>query len=462
MKFNQFRFVIPFFAIILLNSCVGKNDPIEYSDDASFVSLTLAGNDSVKTAVFTLSGKTIENVDSLPFNTRVDKVRPTFSFKSISVTKGTKIIFPSGDTVSLTGKDTLNFSVQPLRVINYAGNTTSSNDYTLKINVHKVEPELYVWKSLGESLEFQNALHQKTITRNDSLFYFFNDGISAFVSTSKNGMSWKKTSLSNFPVNTSLEDMTLFNGMFYVTQDLNNIYSSSDGLNWVKKAVSEFNFKSLLFDFKSKLWAVVQLNNLTYRFATSSDGKIWEVRAGDLPVNFPMRGFASISMTTRTGKPKVLVLGGYNASDVYVKSNWSSEDGIYWVNFSSNESVGKHSLDSLAPGASILSYDNKLLLFGAVEKNGQMIANYYRQSVDEGMSWQVPNKTYNQIRFGTTTKVPSTERDTIIYTNAPIRSFQSTVIDNSHNIYIIGGKYNTSLLSEVWKGKLNRLSFLRQ
>lgn len=462
MKFNQFRFIIPLFAIILLNSCLGTNDPTTYSDDPSFVSLTLAKNDSVKTAKFTLTNKTIENLDSLPFGTKIDAVYPTFTFKS---TGGTKFFFTKDskpDSVALTGKDTLDLSVQEMRIRNFASDSKAYIYYNLKVNVHKVQPELYVWKSLGETLEVQNVLNQKTIIRNDSLFYYYNDGITAYVNTSINGMTWKKTTLTNFPVNTALDDLFLFNGMFYVTQDGYNIYSSLNGIDWTKKTVSDFKFKSILFNFKNKLWAVVQLNDLNYRFATSSDGSIWEVRAGELPTNFPVRGFASISMTTRTGKPKVLVLGGYNADDLYVKSNWSSEDGSYWVNFSSSESVGKHSLDSLAPGASILSYDNKLLLFGAVGTSEQMRGSYYRQSIDEGMSWQVPDTTFNKIRFGTTSKVPGTERDTVIYTNAPIRSFQSTVIDNSHNIYIVGGKKNTALVPEIWKGKLNRLSFLRQ
>lgn len=460
MKFNQFRLIIPLFAIILLNSCLGTNDPVTYSDDPSFVSLTLAKNDSVKSAKFTLTDKTIENLDSLPFGTKVDSVYPTFTFKSSSEVKFYYTIGSKLDSVTLTGKDTLDLSAQSMSIRNKVNDKEAY--YILKVNVHKVQPELYTWKSLGETLEVQNVLNQKTIIRNDSLFYYYNDGSIAYVNISTNGISWTKTTLTNFPVNTALDDLFLFNGMFYVTQDGYNIYSSLNGTDWTKKTVSDFKFKSILFNFKSKLWAVVQLNDLNYRFATSSDGNIWEVRAGELPTDFPVRGFASISMTTRTGKPKVLVLGGYNASDVYVKSNWSSEDGLYWVNFSSDESVGRHSLDSLAPGASILSYDNKLLLFGAVGTSELMGGDYYRQSIDEGLSWQVPDTTYNRIRFGTTSKVPGTERDTVIYTNAPIRSFQSTVIDNSHNIYIVGGKKNTTLLPEIWKGKLNRLGFLRQ
>jgi len=461
MNFNSFRFVLLFSIIVLLNSCLETTDTTVLSSDASFVSLTLAKNDSVKLAVFTLVGDTIVNLDSLPFNTQVDSVYPTFSFKS---TSGAKLYLgPNEDSVILTGNDTINFSIQPIRIRNCASDKkTYSKDLFIKVNVHKVQPELYVWKNLGETLNPQSANNQKTIMRNDSMFYYLNDGSTANVYISKDGISWNSKIITGFPVNTPIDDMIQFNGKFYVTRDVNNIYSSSNGLNWAKLAVTTFNFKSLLYVFNNKLWAVVQASDLSYHFATSTNGVNWDMLTGALPANFPVRGFASLSFATRTGKPKVLVLGGYSANDEYLKSNFSSEDCKYWINFSSENSIGRHSLDSLAPGSSIISYDNKLLLFGAVEKAGLMTGNYYRQSIDEGLSWQVTDTTYNQIREAYVSKVSGTERDTIMYNNFPVRSFQSVVVNNSSQIFIVGGKSNTKIMLDIWTGKLNRKSFVRQ
>ena len=461
MKLNHFRFILFFITVILLSSCLTTTDPT-LSTDPSFVSLTLSNNDSVKKAVFSLNGKIIENIDSLPYKTPILKVIPAFSFKS---TGGTTLYFSDSpkDTLVITGKDTINFTNQPIRVRNYAADKKTVIEYTLKLNVHQVQPELYVWKSLGNTLDVQNVKFQKTVLRNDSMFYYYNDGTSAYVNISKDAISWSKTTISNFPVNTSLDDMKFFNGKFYLTQDGYNIYSSSDGINWVKKSVSDFTFKSLLFDFQSKLWSVVQSNDLTYHFATTVDGDIWAVLTGDLPTNFPVRGFTSLAFTTRNNFPKVLVLGGYNSSDVFVRSNWSSQDCVYWINFSSDVSLGQHSLDSLAPGASIISYDKKLLLFGAISKNNNTpFGSYYRVSKDEGLSWQVPDTTYNRLRMPIVTKVPGTERDTIINWNYSSRYNQSVVMDKSFHLFIIGGYNGDSYLSEIWKGKLNRLSFLIQ
>jgi len=461
MNFNSFRFILLFSTVVLLNSCLDTTDTTVLSSDASFVSLTLAKNDSVKLAVFTLVGDTIVNLDSLPYNTKVDSVYPTFSFKSVG---RVTLFFPPGsikDSMIITGTDTVNFT-KPIRVRNYATDLVHYKDYYVKVNVHRVQPELYVWKNLGETLSPQSANNQKTIMQNDSMFYYLNDGTTAYLFISKDGSSWNSKNITGFPVNTPIEDLIQFNGKFYVTRDVNNIYSSSNGLNWAKLAVTTFNFKSLLYVFNNKLWAVVQASDLSYHFATSTNGVNWDMLTGELPANFPVRGFASLSFATRTGKPKVLVLGGYSASDEYLKSNFSSEDCKYWINFSSENSIGRHSLDSLAPGSSIISYDNKLLLFGAVEKDGLMTGNYYRQSIDEGMSWQVSDTTYNRIREAYVSKVSGTERDTILYNNLPFRSFQSVVVNNSHQIFIVGGKSNTKMMLDIWTGKLNRKSFVRQ
>jgi len=42
------------------------------------------------------------------------------------------------------------------------------------------------------------------------------------------------------------------------------------------------------------------------------------------------------------------------------------------------------------------------------------------------------------------------------------RNYSSVVVDNSNRIYIVGGKANAAILTDVWTGKLNSLSFIRQ
>ena len=459
MKFNQFRFIIPLFTIILLSSCLGTNTPTTASSDATFVSLTLAGNDSVKLAKFTLNadGLTIVNVDSLPYKTRIDSVYPIFNFKSSS---RALLIFPAEykfkkDSALITGKDTVYFSnlAKLIRVRNYAADG-KQKEYDVKVNVHQVNPDLYVWSKSSDDIDSHNATSQKAIIVNDTIFYYLNNATNAYLYKSTDGKLWSAQTLTNFPANTPLNDMKLLNGKLFFTQNGDKIYSSSNSRNWTAKSSPDYNYKSLLFSLNNKLWAILQSKtDLTYHFASSVDGDTWLV-IGKIPSNFPVSDFASLTFLSRTGQPKVIVTGGVSQANVQLKTNWSTLDGINWIDFSAEN----HSLDTLALGASIISYDNKLLLFGLRSNNSK---SHYKVSRDEGLSWQIPDSTYNYLPKD----FQSRNYQSVVLYKPRTYSKYDTKQQNieSNRIYIIGGKTATSFVkSDVWTGKLNRKNFLLQ
>jgi hypothetical protein len=482
MKFNSFRFLLSLSVIVLLSSCLATNDTTTTtSSDASFVSLTLAGNDSVKTAAFALdaTGKIIENIDSLPFRTRIDSVYPTFSFKStawakLHYTKTTAYKFRK-DSILLTGKDTVDFR-QPMWIRNYATDGIAYKNYDIKVNVHKVHPELYVWNKVTGNLPSINFSSQKAVVFKGQIYYFLNDGANAYLYTSADGYNWSSGSVNGLPANSSLNDITEFNGSLYLSQNGKNIYSSADGINWIK-TVKNYTFKSFLYSLNNNLWAVVKLDNESACRFLTYDGSKWDV--GDtIPANFPVSDFASLSFLNRTGKQRALLIGGVSAQNNQLKNRWSTEDGVYWVDFS----TANHNLDTLAIGSSVISYDNKLLLFGKYTSQNKL---FYKESIDEGLSWQIPNIVYNQIALGTEYKSTKTCKDTVSY-DAVMRYqphiYQSAVVDKNSRIFLIGGfmdnlsasvrqagsqqrsSQNASLTpaADIWTGKLNRKNFLRQ
>ena len=493
MQFNFLKLFLLVLTVSMLSSCLDTTTTTTTtSSDASFVSLTLAGNDSVKTAVFTLdgSGQTIVNIDSLPFRTRIDSVYPTFSFKSSA---GAKLHFTNStgykfrkDSFALSGKDTVDFR-QASWIRNYASNGKNYVNYNIQVNVHKVHPELYIWRKVTDNLTSMSPTSQKAIIFNDTIFYFINDGSTAYKLKSTDGHSWtdinNSTSVVNgFPIASPLNDMIQFNvngkPTLFVSRDGANIYSSTNGTDWTRKSVTAFTFKSLLYVFNGQLWAVVQsVTDATYHFATSSDGDIWSM-IGNIPLNFPVSDFSAITLTTVTGKSKVLVLGGYSTVGALLKNRWSSEDGVYWVDFSTENTT----LDTLAIGSSLISYDKKLLLFGKYNLQNKL---FYKESKDEGLSWQIPNIIYNQIALGKEYKSLKTYKDTVSYDTLmryQPHVYQSAVVDKNSSIFLIGGfldnfivsvkqgtrqrsankNANLSPVTDVWTGKLNRKSFTRQ
>ena len=445
MKFYFLKFICLFCVAVALSGCLNTNDTtVTSSTNPRMTSLTLAGNDSITKAVFSINADsvTIENVDSLPFGTPVNKAIPTFKFVS---TYGA-LLYINGSTTgkALTGKDTIDFTL-PVKIKNYAADNSTTKEYTIKVNVHKVEPKLYVWSLLNGSVGAANPTSQKAIYFNNKLLYFANEAGVTNLYTSINGVSWAHANLSGLPANATMVNTVQFNSKLFYTQDGVKIYSSTDGASWTVADVSaaDYTFKTMLFALNGSVWAITQSKvDLKYRFASSVDGTIWLIQ-NELPVGFPLTDFAAVSFTSRVGgKPKVIVIGGKDANGAILNTNWNTENGTYWVNFNENASHSK-SLDTLALGASLISYDSKLFVFGTKKDN--VAVPQYKVSLDEGLTWKAPDTLYNRL--------PKT------YTQ---RNYSSVVVDNSNRIYIVGGKANAAILTDVWTGKLNSLSFIRQ
>ena len=445
MKFYFLKFICLFCVAVALSGCLNTNDTtVTSSTNPRMTSLTLAGNDSITKAVFSINADsvTIENVDSLPFGTPVNKAIPTFKFVS---TYGA-LLYINGSTTgkALTGKDTIDFTL-PVKIKNYAADNSTTKEYTIKVNVHKVEPKLYVWSLLNGSVGAANPTSQKAIYFNNKLLYFANEAGVTNLYTSINGVSWAHANLSGLPANATMVNTVQFDSKLFYTQDGVKIYSSTDGTSWTVADVSaaDYTFKTMLFALNGSVWAITQSKvDLKYRFASSVDGTIWLIQ-NELPAGFPLTDFAAVSFTSRVGgKPKAIVIGGKDGNGAILNTNWNTENGTYWVNFNENASHSK-SLDTLALGASLISYDSKLFVFGTKKDN--VAVPQYKVSLDEGLTWKAPDTLYNRL--------PKT------YTQ---RNYSSVVVDNSNRIYIVGGKANAAILTDVWTGKLNSLSFIRQ
>ena len=459
MKFNQFKFILFTCIAISFASCdwLSNDTTADPSTDPSFSSLTFAKNDSIpnlNSAVFTLvNDSLIVNLDSLPYQTRIDSVFPAFAFKSSA---GTYLLLRNGVSVGIDGKDTIDFT-QVVKVRNIAADGIAERTYLIKVNVHQANAELYVWAKANNNIYTTGGNdNQKGLLFNDKFFFYVNNGSENSLYTSTTGYTWIPGAVSGMPVNNTLRDMVEFNGKLYLSNVGNKIYSTSNGNTWVSSdyTVQNSNLVSFLFALNGKLWALTQAkSDLIYYFASSTNGADW-VLGEKAPVNFPVRDFAALSFSTRNGKPKANVLGGYNAQGTLLKNSWSTEDGKYWVDFSEEN----RTMDKLAAGASVIAYDNKLFLFGL--RNDTTNVSHYRVSKDEGFSWQVPDSTYN---FLPTTFPARAYQSVVVFKPRPYNKLDSKLqIEESNRIFIMGGKSGSTVYSDVWTGKLNRKSFLVQ
>jgi len=464
MKFNPFKLIFFLSFVILLSSCLGTTATTEPSTDPGFVSLKFAANDSIpflSTAVFSLDGNIITNVDSLPYKTRIDSVYPTFGFISSA---GAKYYIPATgykyknkkDSAFITGKDTIDFR-QAVRIRNYAADAIHYKEYTVKVNVHQVDPELYNWELVKGNLNAVNSVSQKAILLNDKFCYYQNDGTTITLNTSIDGYNWSTVSVTGLPANAGLTTMLQLNGKLFLLQN-GSMYSSVDGQTWTNHACTPVNYtyKTLLVTLNDSLRAVVQSADQSLRFAGSKDGLTWLINTKvAVPANFPISDFASVTFNAPTGKARALVLQGSLITGA-THSIWSTEDGSYWLNFG-NEN---HTLDTLSTGPSIISYDSKLFVFGTRNDN---ISTFYKVSTDEGLSWKKldPKKNILPAEYS-----PRTYQSVVVFKPLALKGIQpdglKQQILQSNRIFIIGGKSGSTSYSDVWTGKLNRKNFLRQ
>ena len=486
MKQVSFRFFFYSALAILFTSCSWLNsDETVQSSDPAFYSLKFAKNDSVpglSTASFkvvydpvSIDGKqydsVIVNVDSLPFNTNIKKVIPTFTWNSSGgayLITNDSITGLINDTIAITGTDTVNFN-RVVLVKNFAASGDVSRVYAMKVNVHKVEPDEYVWKKVTDDIYSHSGSVQKAVYFKNKIFFYVASSVRNYLYTSTDTKTWENKSdqISGLPINSLLRNMVEFNGKLYVLSEDDKVYSTADGYNWTgvngDLSASGYLFQGLLYSFQNKIWAIVKATaDNTYRFANSSDGVNWIIY-GQIPAKFPVGDFTALSFTARNKQSKVLVAGGYSTTGMIQKNVWSSENGSYWVDFSTeNTSFGNRS------GVSIINYNNKLLLFGGVTEDGYLADSTYLESLDDGLSWGVPDTTYNYLRERHI-MIKNGVADTT-YTYYDSRAYQSVIqIAKSNSvgttdyyIYLIGGvnPRGPKIYKDVWVGKLNKLSFL--
>ena len=322
-------------ALFMLNSCLDKEyTTVETSDNATVLSLTFDENDSIPhldEAEFIIDNDNnlIYNKDSLPYQTRIDSVFPSFTFVS---TAGAALIV-DGDTVYLTGNDTVDFTVQPVKLINYASDGIHFKEYDIYVNVHQVEPELFVWTQLCEAVYQHEGSSQKALQKDGAFYVLVSSGLKNNLYVSEDASQWQAHAVEGLPQNMDFRQALVFNGKFYVASE-GKLYASDDASVWNETSHSDYEFVNLLYVFNDELWAVVRnVQTGAITFAGSRDAQIW-MEGVALPEKFPISDYAAFTFESRTGKAKAMVMGGITAEGVVCNTRWCTEDGSLWVDYS--------------------------------------------------------------------------------------------------------------------------------
>ena len=436
--------------VVMATSCSKDDTVVTTRDDYCYIKSVVLGTVKRKTKTLNTSfqgstyemtinlrDNTIENRDSLPYGSLLDRVLATISFDGSTLAYRTKgsdegwTAYNATDSLDLT---------KPLELYLTSNDNQSSRTYTLKVNVHKQEGDSLYWKQCEKEVEALNGMSEKkAFTLNDKLFVLGQKGsgtVLAERSSIEAQGSWEETA-TDLPATADLQTLRQQEDKFYISTTDGKILTSTDAKEW-QQVGTTIPAGLTLVEKTERLYYILSEGKLL----RSEDATNWEEEPLDAEATLlPATGIRALSVEQANGNSRIVMVGQREGSDNAVVWNkmWNGsepETGASWIYFplSPDNTSPCPRLDHL----NLLPYDGKCIAFGgaSVDKSRKALDAVYI-SQDYGITWRHDG----ELRMPTELK--GTE-DCI-----------TSTVDKNNFIWIITN-------AQVWRGRLNRLGFAQQ
>lgn len=373
--------------------------------------------------------KEIYNVDSLKYGTRVDKVVSYLSCSGVpfryDAALGSYAYFSSTDSVDFTS---------PVNVCITSSDGTYNNYYTIKLNVHKVDPDLMVW-DLFTGAALDNMSPVKIFEKGGEIYVFGTDDAGnavVAVAADAEASAWNRITLSA-PAQCDLSSLQLFGDKFYMLAS-GDVYESGDAQAWVSASAGN-SFVSLfaVSDGGTKMWAATA-DNIFY----TTDGVTF-LQSEPLSGDFPVYGCSSVNSTLSTNAAitRTILMGFTDkekSGEVQVWSRLSNSGEWYKYEFGDN----KYTCPPFK-GLVVVGYDKAMYAFGGAAVIGDeevLPFNKFYISHDNGVVWK-----------------PCTDYAVSLPAELKGRDvpFAATVSQDNYMWIAVPGA--------AWRGRINRLGF---
>lgn len=420
----------------VMSSCLGNDEPVEYSPNALVQSFALDKVLGVN-YLFTidqLSGK-IYNQDSLPVgsDTIIDRILitdlTTLGLVTIRNHDGTAdSLFNISDSVNLVGT-----MEKPFKFKVWAPNAIVTKNYEIEVRVHQQQPDSLDWGKSALAINYAPTIQgkQKSIIFANQIFVY-SEGHPVYFTSLADGKNWNHTTVNGLP-NTNLTSLVVFMGKLFATVGgSTESYSSTDGVNWVKSTLGA-DIVTFISPINNTLTAIKQFNEtnkigskqLVERFCTT-EGSTWTV--GDIvPENFPQNNISAALYKNAIGVENLMIVGNtiHTSENDTATVAWGYMEGQEWSELSTES---KYSCPKFED-PSIIYYGGSFYIFG------KSFTNFYKSVA--GIVWKEETANF---------MFPESIRDK--------KTDYSMVVDNENRIWLMLDTPN-----EVWRGKLNRLGF---
>lgn len=435
----------------------------------------LANLDSVHFTVDYDNGL-IYNADSLPKGTDITELKVTVSFLN---TVKSAIFTISGATEQ--ADTTINYTTAMTKSLDFTGKTTltvvsadesQTKEYEIKVLVHKENPDTLIWpKSWRRDLPGyrHSAIGLKAVKQGDLYRIMNYNGYESYLLTasSPNQGTWDKQ-LVNLPFTPQIPTLAAADDALYMLDTDGMLYTSPDGLEWAACGVK---WHSILGCYEDRALGIVKGDDGYYHDEYPHSDGFTAARVED---NFPVSNSSGMIVTDNkwTFSQQAMVVGGIDSNGHALSDVWGY-DGNRWGKINNSHSS---SLPALTDATLFSYYTYKTLngtrrygrqatwyVMGGKLADGTLNSNIYLSNT-QGITWTKGDSTICQagympkfygaqafVNFETLT--PSSPANAPRRVVVPVTSWECPFI------YLFGG-YNDqdALLPYVWRGVYNRLT----
>ena len=382
----------------------------------------------------------IENRDSLLYGTDVsavlmtiEYVGATLAWRPASDEDSEWIAYDSTDSLDLR---------EPLHIFALSRDGNSYRTYTLRLNVHKQEGDSLSWRQMENTEALAQMSDRKAAVVGDELMVWGHtaDNIQlATRSINETKAEWKLDA-TNLPLDTYVESIMQHGETLYAGTEEGVIYTSADGRDWTSMAPATEGLR-LAAVTDSLVYAVIG-----QKLCSSADGQTWTEESLDASAEYlPTTHLRSCVIQQPNGTHR-LVLMGYRENDsdttaVVWNKMWNdvqdeSDDEWMYLCPTPDNTHQMPRLEQLC----LLSYDGRCLALGGASETGRgrhtsLDAMYF--SNDYGITWKPSYELF----------LPTAVKG--------VSGLLTAAVDGNNYIWLIAD-------NQVWRGRINRLGFVRQ
>lgn len=499
------RIVVYFIGIVVSASVIGCNESA--SPDAEITyrstlvkSFSISKNnkilnnlDSVFFSIDLVNGQ-IFNADSLPYGTDVSKLVVSISTDACSVIELNVPRKNAADTVinyRSNSTDSINFANGPvgLHLVSYDGQ--AERDYTIRVNVHQVEPDSLYWnllamRTLPSTTDY--PYDQRSVTAGDKVVCVTRDlerGYCVAVSDDPSSDDWEMY-MTDFGGTPQIESLTAAGEVLYIPVN-GVLYRSEDyGRTWNSTGVE---ISAIYGSYRDKVLGLKAESE-------DGEGKYYYViypggRQGEVPADFPVTGIRSMVYLSSewSDSEQALIAGGMTQRGEYSSSVWGY-DGSHWAKMTDRFPIKASDMavfNYRVAETDTVKWTTKeyfsLIAVGGMTEDGINKDVYI--SKDMGLNWkkgddllQLPDyipPMYKSDAIVLDTKMTATSRSgmwasydpkplpawcTVSQVRSPSRAVSPIEEWDCPYVYLFGG-YDAigGLCNTIWRGVINRLTF---